>query len=51
VLEERVEPAADERVPLQLERWDPGRPYSMQAERQIDELAPVPKRPDRSDLY
>ncbi len=50
VLEERVQPAGQEHVPLELEGRDPGRPDSMQPERQIDELAPVRKRPDRSDL-
>ena len=50
VLEEGVEARAQEQVALELERGDPGRPVSMQPERQIDEFAPVRQRADRADL-
>src|SRR5262245_58649237 len=51
VLEEGVEARIQEQPALDPEGWNPGGPVRVQAERQLDELAPVLARPDHSDLH
>ena len=50
VLEEGVSARAQEQPPLELERGHPLRRASMEAEREVDELAPIAPSSHRSDL-